>query len=110
MMACAKFPLTSMPLASRTLGKPVSAIPDPYSCCPSYSAHMNKELREMLDDTGIPYKFISSTENKSGKYNEVLQLALARNQEILDVILPTLVPKTGQAGFPLCRYARTAAG
>ena len=50
------------PWLQEHLGKPVSAIPDPYGCCPSYSAHMNKELREMLDDTGIPYKFISSTE------------------------------------------------
>jgi lysyl-tRNA synthetase class 1 len=63
---------------------------------------MNKELREMLDDTGIPYKFISSTEEyKSGTYNEVLQLALARNQEILDVILPTLRPENRAGWFPI---------
>lgn len=90
------------PWLQEHLGKPVSAIPDPYGCCPSYSAHMNKELREMLDDTGIPYKFISSTEEyKSGKYNEVLQLALARNQEILDVILPTLRPENRAGWFPI---------
>lgn len=90
------------PWLQEHLGKPVSAIPDPYGCCPSYSAHMNKELREMLDDTGIPYKFISSTEEyKSGTYNEVLQLALARNQEILDVILPTLRPENRAGWFPI---------
>lgn len=35
------------------LGKPVSRTPDPYGCCESYSAHMNRELNGMLAKTGI---------------------------------------------------------
>ena len=90
------------PWLQEHLGKPVSAIPDPYGCCPSYSAHMNKELRAMLDDTGIPYKFVSATEEyQKGTYNQVLQLALARNQQILNIILPTLRPENREDWFPI---------
>ena len=90
------------PWLEEHLGKPVSAIPDPYGCCPSYSAHMNGELLAMLDDTGIPYEFVSATaEYKKGTFNQVLQLALVRCQQILNVILPTLRPENRPGWFPI---------
>lgn len=90
------------PWLSEHLGKPVSAIPDPYGCCASYSAHMNNELQEMLAATGIPYEFVSATaEYKKGTYNGVLQLALRRNEQILAVILPTLRPENRVGWFPI---------
>lgn len=84
------------------LGKPVSAIPDPYGCCESFSAHMNWELREMLDATGIPYRFVSATEEyKKGTYNDVLRLALVRMDQILKVILPTLREENREGWSPI---------
>lgn len=94
------------PWLEEHLGKPVSAIPDPYGCCASFSAHMNWELREMLDATGIPYKFVSAAEEyKRGTYNQVLKLALARMDQILKVILPTLREENREGWFhimPVC--------
>lgn len=90
------------PWLKEHLGKPVSAIPDPYGCCDSFSAHMNMELRQMLDATGIPYKFVSAAEQyRRGTYNEVLQLALKRLDKILDIILPTLREENRQGWFPI---------
>ncbi|HOB34620.1 MAG TPA: lysine--tRNA ligase [Bacillota bacterium] len=90
------------PWLTEHLGKPVSAIPDPYGCCASFSAHMNKELCEMLDATGIPYRFVSAAEEyKKGTYNEVLRLALARIEQILNIILPTLREENREGWFPI---------
>lgn len=90
------------PWLQEHLGKPVSAIPDPYGCCQSFSDHMNKELQEMLDKTGIPYKFVSSAQEYSkGTYNDVLKLAMVRMDQILKVILPTLREENRQGWFPI---------
>lgn len=90
------------PWLEEHLGKPVSAIPDPFGCCPSYSDHMNKELLSMLDKTAIPYRFVSATEEyKKGTYNQVLALALEKLQQILQVILPTLRPENREGWFPI---------
>lgn len=90
------------PWLEEHLGKPVSAIPDPYGCCDSFSGHMNKELREMLDATGIPYKFVSAAEEyKKGTYNDVLKLALVRMDQILKIILPTLREENREGWFPI---------
>ena len=43
------------------------------------------------DQFGFDYEFISSTEQyQSGAFDETLKLVLARNQQILDIMLPTL--------------------
>lgn len=90
------------PWLEEHLGKPVSAIPDPYGCCKSFSDHMNKELVEMLDATGIPYKFVSAAaEYKKGTYNDVLQLCMRRIDKVLGIILPTLREENRQGWFPI---------
>ena len=90
------------PWLEEHLGKPVSAIPDPYGCCDSFSDHMNNELRQMLNATGIDYTFVSAAgQYKSGTYNQVLQLAMQRLKPILEVILPTLREENRQGWFPI---------
>ena len=39
------------------LAKPVSLIPDPFSCCDSYGMHMSSILLDGLDRVGIKYEF-----------------------------------------------------
>ncbi|MFO7172502.1 MAG: lysine--tRNA ligase [Bacillota bacterium] len=79
------------PWLAEHLGKPVSRIPDPYGCCPSYSAHMNRELIEMLDKTGIPYRFVASSDMyNGGHYDEVIKRIFRHGQQILDLMLPTM--------------------
>jgi lysyl-tRNA synthetase class 1 len=76
------------------LGKPLSSIPDPFGVDASYSAHMNRRLREFLDAFGFAYTFRSSTDvYTSGGFNEGLRVLLQRVDAVLDVILPTLRPE-----------------
>src|SRR5436190_7664515 len=45
------------------IGKPLSAIPDPFSNeYPSFAAHNNARLRRFLDRFGFSYEFLSATE------------------------------------------------
>jgi lysyl-tRNA synthetase, class I len=73
------------------LGKPLTAIPDPFGKFESFAHHNNAMLREFLDRFGFDYEFVSSTERyKSGAFDEALKNVLRCNQAILDIMLPTL--------------------
>ncbi len=73
------------------LGKPLTAIPDPFGKFDSFAAHNNAMLREFLDRFGFDYEFVSSTEQyKSGSFDDALKNVLRCNQAILDIMLPTL--------------------
>ena len=73
------------------LHKPLTQVPDPFEKFESFAAHNNAMLRDFLDQFGFDYEFMSSTEQyQSGAFDETLKLVLARNQQILDIMLPTL--------------------
>ncbi len=73
------------------LGKPLSAIPDPFAKYESFSAHNNAMLREFLDRFGFDYEFVSSTERyKGGHFDDALKNVLRNYQAIMDIMLPTL--------------------
>jgi len=83
------------------MGKPLSAIPDPYGCHGSYSEHMNQELIKMLDHIGVEYEFKSATEQyKSGVFNESIKSILSNLDKIESIVLPTLSPETRKGWFP----------
>src|SRR3546814_15991023 len=49
------------------LGKPLTAIPDPFCKFASFSHHNNPMLSEFLDRLGFEYEFVSSNdESKAG--------------------------------------------
>jgi lysyl-tRNA synthetase class 1 len=76
---------------SAHLGKPLSAIPDPFGGEGSWSDMMNGKLREFLDSFGFDYEFRSSTaQYRAGVFDRGLQILLDRVDEVLAVILPTL--------------------
>ncbi len=90
------------------LGKPVSSIPDPYGdCCASFSDHMNKKLREMLDWMDISYTFKSSKETYgSGEFDDALKILLANFETLEGIIAPTLSDDTlrnWHPFFPICQ-------
>ncbi|MDX2074576.1 MAG: lysine--tRNA ligase [Alphaproteobacteria bacterium] len=75
------------------LNKPLTAVPDPFGTHESFGHHMNARLRAFLDHYGFSYEFKSSTElYKSGAFDEKLLLALARYDQIMGIMLPTLGP------------------
>ena len=79
-------------LLQDALGLPLTKVPDPFDGChESFGHHNNAHLRNFLDRFGFEYEFKSATEYyESGKFDEVLKLALKNYQAIMDVMLPTL--------------------
>src|SRR5437016_8257045 len=72
------------------LGKPLTAVPDPFGTHPSFGAHNNARLKAFLDRFGFDYEFMSSTETyRSGRFDEALLLALARFDEVMAIMLPS---------------------
>src|SRR5271167_911998 len=78
-------------LLAAHLGQPLTRVPDPFGTHDSFGAHNNARLRAFLDGFGFEYEFASSTEYYlSGRFDAALLRVLARHDEIVAVILPTL--------------------
>ena len=75
-------------------GTPLSAVPDPFGTHESFSHHNNAELRRFLDHFGFDYEFTSATEcYRSGVFDQTLLAILARHDEIVDLVRPTIGPE-----------------
>lgn len=74
------------------LQKPLTVVPNPFGGdYESFGHHNNAMLRRFLDTFGFDYEFASATKYyTSGKFDDVLKLAVERYQKIMDVMLPTL--------------------
>ncbi len=83
------------------LQRPLTAVPDPFGTHDSYGAHMNARLRAFLDHFGFDYAFQSATTlYQNGTYDAALLQALARFDEIMQVMLPTLGEQRQQTYSP----------
>jgi lysyl-tRNA synthetase class 1 len=88
-------------LIAQYLGKPLTAVPDPFGTHESFGAHMNAKLCAFLDHFGFQYEFKSSTETyKSGEFDKTLLLLLERYQQVMDLMLPTLGEERQQTYSP----------
>ncbi len=98
--------LPEQEMLSQHLGKPMTAVPDPFGTHDSLGAHNNARLHAFLDDFGFEYEFKSSTEcYASGAFDDVLLHVLERYDQVIDVILPTLGEErraTYSPFLPLC--------
>jgi lysyl-tRNA synthetase class 1 len=93
--------LPNKEMIAANIGKPLTAIPDPFGTHESFGAHMNSRLREFLDHFGFEYEFKSSTETyKSGEFDKTLLILLERYQQVMDVMLPTLGDERQQTYSP----------
>jgi lysyl-tRNA synthetase class 1 len=73
------------------LHKPLTRIPDPFSCHESFAHHNNAMLRQFLDRFGFEYEFVSSSDiYNSGQFDAALKGVLRNWQAIMDIMLPTL--------------------
>ena len=76
------------------LGKPLTAIPDPFGTHESFGHHNNARLRAFLDSFGFQYEFKSATEcYRSGMFDATLLRVLEHYDAVINVILPTLGPE-----------------
>ncbi|MCX7685300.1 MAG: lysine--tRNA ligase [Acetobacteraceae bacterium] len=81
-------------MLARHLGRPLTAIPDPFGTHESFGAHNNARLRAFLDAFGFEYEFASSTDYyRSGRFDAALLRMLEVHDAVRDVILPTLGPE-----------------
>lgn len=83
------------------LGKPLTAIPDPFDEHESFGHHNNARLRRFLDSFGFDYEFQSSTEcYRSGRFDKALIEVLRHYDEIMAIMLPTLGSERQQTYSP----------
>ena len=76
------------------IGKPLSAIPDPFGTHDSYAAHNNARLQAFLDSFGFDYEFKSASQlYASGVFDAALRLVLENYDKVMGVMLPTLGPE-----------------
>lgn len=69
------------------IGKPLSAIPDPFETHTSFAAHNNARLRAFLDAFGLDYEFASATDYyASGRFDDAL-LQVAEQHEVICAIV-----------------------
>ena len=69
------------------IGRPLSAVPDPWECHESWAEHFKAPLRDALAELGVEMEEISQTQMySSGTYREQILLAVRRRDEIEDVL------------------------
>jgi lysyl-tRNA synthetase class 1 len=73
---------------------PLTRVRDPFGCHASFGHHNNAQLCGFLDAFGFDYEFASSTDYyRSGRFDEMLLVALERYDAIMQIMLPTLGPE-----------------
>ncbi len=83
------------------LGKPLTAVPDPFGTHDSFGAHNNARLCAFLDQFGFDYDFRSSTDMyRSGHFDEALRRMLVHYDEVMAATLPTLGSERQQTYSP----------
>ncbi|HLL26077.1 MAG TPA: lysine--tRNA ligase [Xanthobacteraceae bacterium] len=88
-------------LLEQHLGKPLTAVPDPFGTHKSFGEHNNARLRAFLDHFGFDYEFLSSTEcYRSGRFDAALLKVLARYDEVMAIMLPSLREERAQSYSP----------
>ncbi|WP_158854679.1 lysine--tRNA ligase [Halorhabdus sp. CUG00001] len=71
----------------RNLGKPYTAIPDPFGCCDSYGAHFTTLLARSAELLDIPIEVVSNTDlYADGTFEELTKHVLANQQAARDVL------------------------
>jgi lysyl-tRNA synthetase class 1 len=90
-------------LLQDNLHLPLSRVPNPFDTDhASFAAHNNAMLREFLDRFGFQYEFVSASDRyNSGAFDEALRQVLRKNQQILDIMLPTLREERRQTYSPV---------
>jgi len=88
-------------MVGQHLGMPLTKVPDPFGTHSSFAAHNNARLRAFLDQFGFDYEFMSATEcYTSGRFDAALLQVLARFDEVMAIMLPSLREERAQTYSP----------
>ena len=72
---------------SEHIGRPLTAVPDPWECHSSWADHFKAPLQESLRELGVEMEEVSQTEMyTSGAYREQVLLAVSRRDDIEAVL------------------------
>src|SRR6056297_3254893 len=83
------------------LNLPLTKVRDPFGTHEGFAQHNNARLCAFLDSFGFEYDFASATEYyTSGKFDEMLLVALERFDKIMEIMLPTLGAERQQTYSP----------
>jgi lysyl-tRNA synthetase class 1 len=83
------------------LGRPLTAIPDPFGTHESFGHHNNARLRAFLDTFGFEYEFKSSTDcYRAGLFDETLLRVLRAYDKVMAIMLPSLGSERQQTYSP----------
>jgi lysyl-tRNA synthetase class 1 len=90
-----KVPAGVDPSWSEHIGRPLSAVPDPWGCHPSWAEHFKAPLRAALTEMGVEMEEVSQTSMyQAGTYREQILLA-ARRRDDIDKVLARYRTKPG---------------
>ena len=78
-----KVPAGVDPAWADHIGRPLSAVPDPWECHESWAEHFKAQLQESLADLGVEMEEVSQTEQyRAGRYVEEILVAVERRADI----------------------------
>ncbi len=88
------------------IGKPLTAVPDPFGCHESYAFHFQSDFEKAMDMLGISLVYINQThEYQSGRYDDAIIYALNHRFEIADILLSFMTEKAkGEKGIDPTEY------
>ena len=93
-------------MVAQYLGKPLTAIPDPFGEKESFGHYMNAKLRSFLDRFGFDYTFYSATDcYRAGMFDHMMLKTIDKYDEIMRLMLPTFREerqKTYSPFMPVC--------
>lgn len=82
-----KVPAGVDPSFSEHIGRPLSAVPDPWECHASWAEHFKAPLRDALAEMGVEMEEVSQTEQyRAGVYTEQVLHAI-RHREVIEEVL-----------------------
>jgi lysyl-tRNA synthetase, class I len=71
------------PAWSEHVGRPLSAVPDPWDCHDSWAEHFKEPLRAALADLGVEMEEVSQTERyRAGFYRSAVRTAIEQRDQI----------------------------
>jgi len=100
---------------SEHIGRPLSAVPDPWECHESWAEHFKAPLRAALAEMGVEMEEVSQTQRyRAGTYREQILLAVSRRDDIEKVLAryrtkPAAAPEDEQEAAALADSVATDA-
>ena len=100
-----KVPAGVDPSWSEHIGRPLSAVPDPWECHVSWAEHFKAPLLAAMDELGVEMEQISQTEQyRAGTYRAEILRAVANRGAIEEILAAHRTKKGSATDDPLARF------